>query len=159
MKKTITTIFAIGLLVFVATGFACSFTTASMGDLKFGKNDKAEPAATSFNAGEPIYAVVQVSNAPSKTKLAFKVTYENVAGKTKGEELGPIKPNDVEGSMILWQSFTAQSPGEYRVEATLTDDTGKKVDSKTGTVKVTGGAAPTAPAATDDKKKDEDEDQ
>ncbi len=126
-----------------------------MGDLKFGKNDKAEPATTSFNAGEPIYSVVTVSYAPSKTKLTFKVTYENVAGKTKGEEIAAAKPNDVEGSMILWQSFTANSPGEYRIEAIMTDDTGNKVDSKTGTVKVSGGAAPTAPVG--DKKADDDE--
>jgi len=135
MKKHIGSIFAIGILVFVAAACSGSFTTANISELKFGKNEKAEPATTSFNTGENIYAVATVSNASGKNKLTFKVTYENVAGKGKGEEVG-AKTTDVEGSMILWQQFSSPLPGEYKVEATLNDDTGKQIDSKSGTVTI-----------------------
>ena len=154
MKKNITAIFAIGILVFVAVACSGSFSTANISELKFGKNEKAEPATTSFNTGENIYAVAAVSNASGKNKLTFKVTYENVPGKGKGEEVGN-KTTDVEGSMILWQQFSSPLPGEFKVEATLSDDTGKQIDSKSGTVTVKG-SAPTAPSAADDKKTDDD---
>ncbi len=156
MRKHITAIFAIGVLVFVAAACSGSFTTANISELKFGKTEKADPAATSFNTGESIYAVATLSNTSGKNKLTFKITYDNVVGKGKGEEVGN-KTTDVEGSMILWQSFSTTLPGEYKVEATLNDETGKKIDSKSGTVTVKGGAAPTAPA-TSDKKKDDDDD-
>lgn len=142
------------LLVFVVAACSGSFTTANISELKFSKNEKGEPAATSFNTGENIYAVTTVANASGKNKLTFKITYENVPGKGKGEEIGS-KTTDVEGSMMLWQQFSSPLPGDYKVEATLNDESGKKIDSKSGTVKITG----SAPAASDAKKSDDNKDE
>lgn len=55
---------------------ACSFSTANVSELKFGKNDTAKPAATSFNAGETVFAVATVSNAMGKHKLKFSLKYD-----------------------------------------------------------------------------------
>ena len=152
MKKHITAIFAIGILVFVAAACGGSFTTANISELKFGKNNTAEPASTTFNTGEDIYAVATVSNTSEKLKLTWKITYENVPGKGKGESVGD-KTMDFEGSKMLWQQFSTPLPGEYKVEATLSDDTGKKIDNKSGTLTVKG-SAPNS--STSDTKKDDD---
>ena len=133
MKDHITAILAIALLVFVAV--ACNFNTANISELKFGKNEKADPATTSFNKGEDIFAVATVSNAGGKFKMTWKVTYDNVPGKGKGEEIG-TNSREFEGSSVLWQTFSSPLPGEYKVEATLSDDSGKQIDSKSGMVTV-----------------------
>ncbi len=156
MKKHIGAVFAIGALVFVAAACSGSFTTANISELKFGKNEKADPAGTSFNTGEDIYAVATVSNTSQKLKLNWKITYENVPGKGKGEEVGQ-KSTDVEGSMIVWQQFSTPLPGEYKVVATLSDDKGKQIDEKSGTVTVKG-TAPAPPPANKKKADDDEED-
>jgi len=157
MKKNIITIMAIGLLAFFGFGFSCSFTTANISSLAFGKNDKAEPAATTFDVGEKIYAVATVSNTSSKHKMAFKVTYDNVAGKKAGDE-AYSQSVDFEGARPIWLAFNVPLPGTYKVEANLMDEEGKKIDGKSGNVTVKG-APMTAPAAGDDKKTDKDEDE
>jgi len=131
------------ILIVIGTACNASFTTANISELKFGRNETAEPAVTSFNTGEDIYAVATVSNASGKYKLTWKVTYDNVKGRDKGEEIG-TKSIDFEGSSRLWQTFSTPLPGEYKVEATLTDDSGKVIESKSGMVTVTG-----APSGTD----------
>ena len=153
MKNTAMGAVAICLLVIVAAACSGSFTTANISEIKFGKNDKGEPASTTFEVGEKIYAVGTVSNTSSKHKMTFKVTYENVAGKTKGDEA--LKDStDFEGSRPIWLAFNVPLPGEYKVEMSLADETGKVIDTKSGTITVKGGAAP-APAANDSKDDDE----
>jgi len=85
--------------------------------------------------------------------LNWHITYEKGRGKRKGDDVG-TKSIDFEDSKVLWQQFSSPLPGEYKVEATLSDDTGKKIDSKVGTVTIKGSAV--TPAA-DDKKKDSDD--
>jgi len=135
MKKHITAIIATGILVFVA--MACNFTTANVSDMTFGKTKDAETSTTTFKTGEDIFAMVTAANMPSgKYKMDWKVTYDNVAGHTKGENFGG-KPMDFEGSAKLWTQFSATEAGDYKVEAKLTDDTGKEIGNKSGIVKVT----------------------
>ncbi len=153
MKNNITVLFAIGVLIFA--GLACngSFTTANISELKFGRNDTADPAVTTFNTGEDIYALAVVSNAKGKFKLNWRMTYDNVKGRDKGEEIG-TKSIDFEDSKQLWQQFSSPLPGEYGVEATLTDEAGKKIDSKKATVTIK--ASSSSPSDdSNDKKKDE----
>lgn len=146
----------IAVIFVLAAGLACSgsFTTAKIGELKFGKNNKAEPSATSFNTGEDVYALATVTNAPdSKYQLTWRITYENVPGKGKGEEVGK-NTVDFEGSKQLWQSFSSPLPGEYKVEATLSDADGKQIDTKSGTLSIKGEAPSTK---TDKSKVDSDD--
>ena len=124
----------------------------------------SEPRSRKFNASYTrrgdditndahIYAVATVSNTSSKHKMNFKVTYENVAGKKKGDEANK-QSVDFEGARPIWLAFSVPLPGEYKVEAELMDEDGKKIDSKSGNVTVKG-APMTAPADSDDKKSDD----
>ena len=153
MKKQFSAVFAIGILVFVALACNGSFTTANISKFEFGKNDTATPSSTSFDVSDKIYAVATVSNTSQKLKMEFKVTAENVTGAPKGKEV-MNKSIDFEGARPIWLQFSVNAPGEYKVEATMSDDTGKKIDSKSGTITVKGSAAP--PASSD--KSDDDDD-
>jgi len=156
MKKNIITFVAIGLMAFFAAGFSCSFTTANISKLDFGKNEKGDQATTSFSVGEKIYAVATVSNTSSKHKINFVVTADNVTGKKKGDEVYNEKI-DFEGARPVWLAFNLANPGDYKVDANLMDEDGKTIDTKSGTITVKG--APMAPAAADadDKKKTDDD--
>ena len=125
--------FALGYVFAVAA--AWNFTTANLGKLKFGINNRADPPSSTFNVNEDIYALAPINNAPEgKYKLQWRFTYDNVPGKPHGSEIG-MKTVDFEASKQLWQSFSSPLPGEYKVEATLMDgDDGKTIDTKTGTV-------------------------
>jgi len=149
MKTKTTLLVALAFLAFSAFTFsACSFSTANISGLKFGKNNTATPAATSFDVGEKIFAVAQVSNAMGKHKVKFNLKYENVSGKGKGESFG--KPElEVDGDSEAFVNFNSDLPGDYSVEAVLVDEQGKELDKKSGTIKITG-SAPTVPAAKTD---------
>ena len=153
--KTKTTLLVV--LAFLAFTFsACSFSTANISELKFGKNDTATPAATSFNVGEKIFAVAQVSNAMGKHKVKFNMKYENVSGKGKSESFG--KPElEVDGDSEAFVNFDSNLPGDYSVEAVLVDEQGKELGKKSGTVKITG-SAPTRPAVAKTDEADQDTD-
>jgi hypothetical protein len=156
MKANIITFVAIGLMAFFAAGFSCSFTTANISKLDFGKNEKGDQTTTNFSVGEKIYAVATVSNTSSKHKINFVVTADNVTGKKKGDEVYNQKI-DFEGARPVWLAFNVANPGEYKVDANLMDEDGKQIDTKSGTITVKG--APMAPAASDadDKKKTDDD--
>jgi hypothetical protein len=154
MKTKINLIVALASLAFAFS--ACSFSTANISELKFGKNETANPAATSFNVGEKIFAVAVVSNSMGKHKVKFNLKYENVAGKGKGESFG--KPElEVDGDSQAYVNFNSNLPGDYSVEAVLVDEQGKELSKKSGTIKITG-SAPVSPAAakTDDADSDSD---
>ena len=160
MKSKINLIIAVGVLVFIAMACNASFTTANISSFNFGKNEKAEPPTTTFNTGEKVYAVATVANTSSKHKMRFKVFYENVQGKTKGEE-AMNKDIDFEGARPVYLFFDVPIPGYFKVEATLLDESGKEVDKKSGTFTVKGNPPTTteAPKKPDsDKDKDADSD-
>ena len=150
MKNNLSAIITIGILLIAAAACSDGFTTANISTLEFGKSETAQPAATTFDAGEKIYAVATVSNTSSKHNLNFKVTCENVAGKTKGEEIAN-ESIPFEGARPIWLSFGVASAGEYYIEATLLDESGKKIDSKSGKITVKGEGA----AVTTGEKKDD----
>ncbi len=124
-----------------ATACSVSFSTAKIESLNFGKNDKASPATTSFNVGEQVFAVANVTGAMGKNKVKWKIT---PAGGSPVENEGVI-----EGSRPSIYSFTPSMPSEMNFEVALFDDSGKELDKKSGSIKVTG-SAPAAPK-TDDK--------
>lgn len=142
MKNKINTLIAISVLMFIAMACNASFTTANISSLNFGKNDKAEPPTTNFDISEKIYAVTNVSNTSAKHKMKFKVTYENVQGKTKGEEFA-VKDLDFEGARPVFLFFNVPLPGEYKVEAVLVAEDGKELDKKSGNITVKGNAPTT----------------
>lgn len=150
MKNLVGGLLAAAILIVAGTACNASFTTANISELKFGRNDTAEPAVTSFKTGEDVYAVATISNAMGKHKLTWKITYDNVKGKGKGEEIG-TKSMDFDGSSRLWQTFSSPLPGEYKVEATLADENGKVIETKSGMVTIAG-SSPDDDADDDDDK-------
>ena len=109
--------------------------------LAFGTNEAAEPSMATFAIDDGIYAVAEVSNIKSKHSLFFSVTTENVAEREQGAEV-MTKSVDTDGSQPARLHFSVAYPGEYKIEATLSDDTGKKVDNTFGMITVTGTAPP-----------------
>lgn len=155
MKKT-TLILSLALLIFVSAGFECSVTTANLGEVKFAKDKEGKQAATSFDTGSNFFALVDATGLPSgKHKLTWKATYENVAGKTKGDKVGEPNSIDLPSSGTAFAPFSFPVPGDYKVEATLTDESGKTIATKSATAKITG-SAPAAPASSDEHKTDDD---
>jgi hypothetical protein len=154
MKKHLSAIFAISLLVIVALACKGGFSTANISELKFSGNESGEPEVTSFATGDDIYAHATVSNASGKYKLVWRITYDDVEGKEKGQEIG-TKSMEFEDSSRLWQTFSSPLPGEYKVEATLLKEDGEKLAVKSGKVTVTG----SAPSSPKDGKKDDPDDE
>ncbi|HVF45949.1 MAG TPA: hypothetical protein VNA17_00135 [Pyrinomonadaceae bacterium] len=135
MRKHVDAICGVILLVIIVLGCSGGFTTANISKFEVGKNDTAEPRVTTFDAGEKAFAVATVSNTSQKHKMAFKVTFENVEGQSKGTEI-LSNSIDFEGSRPVWYGFTLPLPGEYTVEASLLDDAGKTIDTESTVITI-----------------------
>ena len=164
MNKRLTAIF--GIVAMAITAMACGGKVAdaptaaapTITKLAFGKTETAEPAVTTFDIADGIFAVATVSNPQPKLTVDFTVTCENVKGKEKGWNV-MNKLTDVQGGWPVSLHFSVADPGEYRIEAGLYDDTGQKIDSRSGTVTVTGEPLPLESEEKDrDKDKDRDRD-
>ncbi len=153
MKNKINTLIAISVLIFIAMACNASFTTANISSFNFGKNDKAEPATTTFNVGEKVFAVAIVSNAMSKIKVRFKVE------STSGNSQQPLtKEVELEGAGRAFLELTNLPSGEYKAEAVLFDDSGKEIDKKSGSFTVKGGSTETTKPSSDSNKDADSED-
>ncbi|HMS41379.1 MAG TPA: hypothetical protein PKE69_14200 [Pyrinomonadaceae bacterium] len=134
MKTKINSVISIGILVFIAMACNASFSTANMSALKFGKNDKADPATTNFNQGDKVFVVATVANSMSKTKVKFKI--EGV-GTPLSKEI------DMPSSGDAYLEITNVAAGEYKAEVTLVDESGKELDKKSGSFSVKGDSTKT----------------
>ena len=152
MKTKINSIIAIGILIFIAMACNASFTTANISKFNFGKNDKGDPATTSFNEGDKVYAVATLSGVMGKYKVRFKV--ENTSGG--GQPM--TKDVDMPGDGTAYLEISNVAGGEYKAEAALLDESGKEVDKKTGTFSVKGGSSTSTTTKTETKKDSETED-
>jgi hypothetical protein len=143
---------ALGLMLVTMLACKFSFSTANLSSLKISKDKSGEPAASSFAPSDTVYAVADVSNAPSKTKLKTRLLYDNVAGQTSGTLVpGAETTIDLPGSGT--GSFTFTPPaggwpgGSYKLEVNMLNEDNEQKDQKTGTFTVTGNTAakPSAP--------------
>jgi hypothetical protein len=146
MKNNINFLIAIGMLTLVSMACSASFTTANLSELKFGKNEKANPASESFKPADKIFVVSEVNNTSDKHSVKFRLLFDDV----KGQKAGAMVPgaettieapgsSDVHFSVALPGGFPS---GTYKAEAVLFDADGKKeIDRKEGTFTVAGGSA------------------
>jgi hypothetical protein len=146
MKNNINFLIAIGMLTLVSLACSASFTTANLSELKFGKNEKANPASESFKPADKIFIVSEVNNTSDKHSVKFRLLFDDV----KGQKAGAMVPgaettieapgsSDVHFSVALPGGFPS---GTYKAEAVLFDADGKKeIDRKEGTFTVAGGSA------------------
>jgi len=147
MKNNINFLIAIGMLMLVSMACSASFTTANLSELKFGKNEKADPASESFKPADKIFVVSEVNNTSDKHKVKFRLMFDDVKGQKAGAPVPGLGDGnlDAPGSSHIHFSATMPGgfqPGVYRAEMVLLDEKGEKeIDRKEGTFTVAGGSA------------------
>ncbi len=154
MTNKISSIFALGILILASMACNFSFSTASLSDVKFGKDKNAGGAATSFKSEDEIFAVTAVNNSISKNKVKFRVLFDKVEGAATGAVAYKIeKELAVEGNGAVSFNFSLPgglAPGAYRAEFVMIDEDGKELDRKTGNFTIegaSGSAKPNQPSA------------
>jgi hypothetical protein len=131
---------ASAVLFGVALGCNFSATTANISSVKLGKDKAVSSETSTFSPGDTIYAVATVANSPGKVKVKGLVAFDDVSGQTAGPVPGADATVDLPGSGTATFTFTPPSvgwpAGKYKIEVTMTDDSGKQVDQKTATFTV-----------------------
>ncbi|HEX8396886.1 MAG TPA: hypothetical protein VF644_05640 [Pyrinomonadaceae bacterium] len=146
MKNNINFLIAIGMLMLVSLACSASFTTANLSELKFGKNEKANPASESFKPADKIFVVSEVNNTSDKHSVKFRLLFDDVKGQKAGAMV-PGAETTIEAPGSSAVHFSVALPGgfpsgTYKAEAVLFDADGKKeIDRKEGTFTVAGGSA------------------
>jgi hypothetical protein len=146
LRKIIPSLMLGCLLVAVS---ACS-TAPKINSMKLGKDEKVSKQEDTFQAGETVYAVAEITNAGSQSKARFRLVYEDVAGQKSGEMVtGAEKILDVEGDKTV--TFFANLPsgfqnGRYALQLRLADKDDNPVAGQSATFTVSGGSAGKAPA-------------
>ncbi len=135
---------------------ACSFSTASMSSFKTSKDKEGKTEATTFKAGETIYANAVITGSMSKTTT--KISMTDPSGKpVTGSEVKIDLPSS--GTAAYSLPLPAGAPsGKYTIVADFMDDKGEKKDSKSVAITIEGAPAPAAAPATDEKDADKDDD-
>ena len=143
MKTRINFLAAFGILMLVS--LACSFSTANLSEIKFGKDDSASSPSTKFKPEDEIFAVTSVNNAGGKNKVKFRLLFDEVEGAKSGTlAYKAEKELEVEGSREVYFNFSVPSgivPGSYKTEVILTGEDGKELDRKTAAFTVSGGTS------------------
>lgn len=113
---------------------ACSVSTAHLGDIQLGKDEKVTQPTTNFDPHDTVYARIPVSNVPNKVT----VQVQTVAVSVKGAPAGPISaldynqdmPSDGTVDYKISTSAPAGLPvGTYKIVATMMDN-GTQRDQK-----------------------------
>jgi len=150
---------AFGILMLIS--LACSFSTANLSEIKFGKDDSASNPGTKFKPEDEIFAVTSVNNADGKNKVKFRLLFDEVEGAKSGTVAYKAeKELEVEGSREVFFNFSVQSgivPGSYKTEVILTGEDGKELDRKTAAFTVSGGSVSKTNKTTKRKKVSSDE--
>jgi hypothetical protein len=128
--------------VLIAAALGCNFSasTANISSVKVGKDKAVSSETSDFAPRDTIYSVATISNAPGKVKVKGVVAFVDVAGQTAGPVPGAEATVELPGSGTATFTFTPPSigwpAGKYKIEVTMTDDSGKQVDQKSATLNV-----------------------
>ena len=159
MTNKINFFIALGILTLVS--LACSFSTANLSEIKFGKDDSASSPSTKFKPEDEIFVVTSVNNAGGKNKVKFRLLFDEVEGAKSGTlAYKAEKELEVEGSREVYFNFSVPSgivPGSYKAEAVLLGEDGKELDRKTAMFTVSGGRSSKTNKTTKPKKNSSDE--
>ena len=146
MKNKINFLAALGILMMVS--LACSFSTANLSEIKYGKDKSATSQSTKFNPEDEIFAVTSVNNAGGKNKVNFRLLFDDVEGGKPGAVAYKLdKELEVEGSRDVWFNFSVPGgmvPGSYITEAVLFGEDGKELDRKTAAFTISGASSKTS---------------
>ncbi len=140
MTHKINFLVAFGILMLVS--LACSFSTANLSEIKFGKDKSASSPGTKFKPEDEIFVVTSVNNAGGKNKVKFRILFDEVEGAKSGTlAYKAEKELEVEGSREIYFAFAVASgivAGSYQAEAVLVGEDGKEHDRKTAAFTVIG---------------------
>ena len=126
--------FSLSLMLMAASACHFSLTTAHISDLRLGKDKSVSQPSTSFASNDRIYAVADISNAPSAVKVKGRMLVDAVEGQKSGPIPGIETTVDMNGSGSA--SFTFTPPpagwpkGTYKVEVLMLDSDGEQKDQK-----------------------------
>jgi hypothetical protein len=130
----------LALMLMLGVGFACNYSTANLSSLKVGKDQGVSQQTSNFDAGDTIYAVATVSNAPGKVKVKGRLVVEDVPGQKAGPIPGLERTLDLDGSGTATFTFsppTAGWPrGKYKLEVLMMNDKGEQKDEKSASISV-----------------------
>ncbi|HEV7860553.1 MAG TPA: hypothetical protein VGO91_18185 [Pyrinomonadaceae bacterium] len=133
-------VFGLGLLLVVALACKMSASTANISSLKLGKDKGVSPETSTFEPGDTIYGVAEISNAPGKVKVKGQLVVDNVEGQQSGPIPGLEKTLDLPGSGTATFTFsppTAGWPkGKYKLDVTMMNEDGEQKDQKTASFTV-----------------------
>lgn len=158
MMRIVIISLAICALAIFSAGFACSFSTANLGDLKTSTDKEGKSGTSSFKSGDTLYGNVPVQNNPGKVKVKFSLVAEDVKELKKGDVLkGSDVSLDIEGDKMASYNVPVSAGfpgGKYKLNAEMINEQGEKKDSKTVDVTVTA-APPVAPTDVDEEEKED----
>ncbi len=141
------------LLAFAA---ACSFSTASMSSFKTSKDKDGKTEATTFKAGETVYANAVITGSMSKTTT--KIFMTDPSGKqVTGSEVKIDLPGSGTAAYNLPLPMGAPG-GKYTITAEFMDDKGEKKDTKSVAITIEAAPAPPAGSSDDDASDDSTDD-
>ena len=133
---------ALGLGLLIFAGLACNFSasTANISGLKIGKDKNVTAETNSFAAGDTVYAVATVSNAPGAVKVKGRLAIDEVEGEQSGPIPGLEKTLDLPGSGTATYTFSPPPSGwpkgKYKVEVIMLNENGEQKDQKTANFSV-----------------------
>jgi hypothetical protein len=128
---------ALGLGLLIFAGLACNFSasTANISGLKLGKDKDVTAETSSFAAGDTVYALATISNAPGAVKVKGRLVIDEVTGEDSGPIPGLEKTLDLAGSGTATYTFSPPPAGwpkgKYKVEVIMLNETGEQKDQKT----------------------------
>lgn len=162
MRKSLYGIFVLALVVMTGA-WACNMSTANLSAVKTGKDKDITQAASTFKAGDTVYATAAVANNPGKVTVKVYITVDDAPGMSKGSTIPNSEatmPVDGDGTVRYnFPTSAAAKGGKFTVVADMMNESGEKKDSKSTSFTVEPGAAPAAPpAVTDEKSGDKDAD-
>jgi hypothetical protein len=125
---------SLGLLLVVALACKMSASTANLSSLKLGKDKSASPETSTFEPGDTVYGVAEISNAPGKVKVKGQLVIEDVEGQQSGPIPGLEKTLDLAGSGTATFTFsppqTGWPKGKYKLDVLMMNEEGEQKDQK-----------------------------
>jgi hypothetical protein len=131
----------LALAIFLIQG--CSFSTANLGTLKTSTDKEGKNEATTFKAGDTIYARANVANNPGKVKIKFTMVPESdLEDMKKGESIKELERSfDMDGDGVATYNFTPTAAfpgGTFKINAEMLNEANESKDRKSATVTIVG---------------------
>jgi len=137
--RTFSSAAMLALTIFILQG--CNVSTANMSSFETFSDKEGKTKATSFKAGETVYAKATISNNPGKVKIKFSMIPEaDIEDMKKGESIKELEKSfDMDGDGVATYNFTANSSfpgGTFTINVDMLNEQGEKKDGKTATVTI-----------------------